>query len=214
MKRIKRILTLLLALATALSLAACGAQKDEPAAGDDGTAAEEKKLVIYSAATDAQVNAVVPLFEERYGIEVEVITGGTGELLARVRAALRLNRYGALRGGNAPAGEFRAQGMRINYDRRKVFVDEQEIKLTQTEYNIVAFLSQHAGRVMTYAAIVKAIWGDTDIGSTKKLQVNMANIRKKLGSRPGSNNYILNELGVGYRMIDEDNDTRNRENLE
>ena len=57
----------------------------------------------------------------------------TGELLARVRAALRLNRYGALRGGNAPAGEFRAQGMRINYDRRKVFVDEQEIKLTQTE---------------------------------------------------------------------------------
>ena len=138
----------------------------------------------------------------------------TGELLARVRAALRLNRYGALRGGNAPAGEFRAQGMRINYDRRKVFVDEQEIKLTQTEYNIVAFLSQHAGRVMTYAAIVKAIWGDTDIGSTKKLQVNMANIRKKLGSRPGSNAYILNELGVGYRMIDEDNDTRNRENLE
>ena len=127
-----------------------------------------------------------------------------GELLARVRAALRLNRYSAMHGGNAPAGEFRAQGMRINYDRRKVFVDEQEIKLTQTEYNIVAFLSQHAGRVMTYAAIVKAIWGDTDIGSTKKLQVNMANIRKKLGSRPGSNAYILNELGVGYRMIDED----------
>ena len=124
----------------------------------------------------------------------------TGELLARVRAALRLNRYSAMHGGNAPAGEFRAQGMRINYDRRKVFVDEQEIKLTQTEYNIVAFLSQHAGRVMTYAAIVKAIWGDTDIGSTKKLQVNMANIR----SRPGSNAYILNELGVGYRMIDED----------
>ena len=86
MKRIKRILTLLLALATVLSLAACGTQKDEPAAGDDGTAAEEKKLVIYSAATDAQVNAVVPLFEERYGIEVEVITGGTGELLARIDA--------------------------------------------------------------------------------------------------------------------------------
>ena len=94
---------------------------------------------------------------------------GTGELLARVRVALRL---------------------------------------TQTEYNIVAFLSQHAGRVMTYAAIVRAIWGDTDVGSTKKLQVNMANIRKKLGSRPGSNPYILNELGVGYRMIDEDPESR------
>ena len=126
---------------------------------------------------------------------------GTGELLARVRAALRVNRYG---GGSLPGGVFSAQGLTINYERRKVFVDGQEVRLTQTEYNIVAFLSEHAGRVMTYAAIVRAIWGDTDASSTKKLQVNMANIRKKLGSRPGSNTYILNELGVGYRMIEED----------
>ena len=128
---------------------------------------------------------------------------GTGELLARVRVALRLNRYSAAGSGTA-SGEFRAQGLRIQYDRRKVFVEGEEARLTQTEYNIVAFLARNAGRVMTYAAIVKAIWGDTDVGSTKKLQVNMANIRKKLGSRPGSNPYILNELGVGYRMIDED----------
>ena len=126
---------------------------------------------------------------------------GTGELLARVRAALRVNRYG---GGSLPGGVFSAQGLTINYERRKVFVDGQEVRLTQTEYNIVAFLSEHAGRVMTYAAIVRAIWGDTDASSTKKLQVNMANSRKKLGSRPGSNTYILNELGVGYRMIEED----------
>jgi two-component system KDP operon response regulator KdpE len=129
------------------------------------------------------------------------------ELLARVRVALRLNRYSRT-GDAASGGEFQAQGLRINYDRRKVFVEGQEVRLTQTEYNIVAFLSQHAGRVMTYAAIVRAIWGDTDVGSTKKLQVNMANIRKKLGSRPGSNPYILNELGVGYRMIDEDPESR------
>ena len=131
---------------------------------------------------------------------------GTGELLARVRAALRVNRYSTA--GSLPPGTFTAQDLEINYERRKVFVAGQEIKLTQTEYNIVAFLSEHAGRVMTYAAIVRAIWGDTDCGSTKKLQVNMANIRKKLGSRPGSNNYILNELGVGYRMIDEDSDSK------
>ena len=131
---------------------------------------------------------------------------GTGELMARVRAALRVNRYSTA--GSLPTGTFTAQDLEINYERRKVFVAGQEIKLTQTEYNIVAFLSEHAGRVMTYAAIVRAIWGDTDCGSTKKLQVNMANIRKKLGSRPGSNNYILNELGVGYRMIDEDGDSK------
>ena len=131
---------------------------------------------------------------------------GTGELLARVRAALRTNRY-----SSNPTGTFRAQDLTINYERRKVFVGEEEIKLTQTEYNIVAFLSEHAGRVMTYPAIVKAIWGDTDCGSTKKLQVNMANIRRKLGSRPGQNTYILNELGVGYRMIDEDRDPHTEE---
>ena len=125
----------------------------------------------------------------------------TGELLARVRAALRLNRF-----SSNPTGVFQAQDLLIQYERRKVYVGGEEIKLTQTEYNIVAFLSEHAGRVMTYPAIVRAIWGDTDCGSTKKLQVNMANIRRKLGSRPGHNNYIMNELGVGYRMIDADHD--------
>ena len=138
---------------------------------------------------------------------------GTEELLARIRAVLRSHRH-SVENESTPGGKFCLQDLLIDYDTRQVFVGKDEIDLTQTEYNIVAFLSEHAGRVMTYPAIVRAIWGDTDIGSTKKLQVNMANIRKKLGSRPGSNAYILNELGVGYRMIDEDNDTHNRENLE
>ena len=130
---------------------------------------------------------------------------GTAELLARVRAALRTSRN---RARVAPSNLFTVDDLVIDYDRRQVSVGGSPVHLTQTEYNIVAFLSQHAGRVMTYAAIVRAIWGDTDVGSTKKLQVNMANIRKKLGSRPGSNPYILNELGVGYRMIDEDPESR------
>ena len=59
--------------------------------------------------------------------------------------------------------------------------------------------------MMTYAMIIKAIWREyPDDGSIKKLQVNMANIRKKLGAKPGGNNYIINELGVGYRMCDRD----------
>ena len=130
---------------------------------------------------------------------------GTAELLARVRAALRASRN---RTRVEPSNLFTVDDLVIDYDRRQVSVGGSPVHLTQTEYNIVAFLSQHAGRVMTYAAIVRAIWGDTDCGSTKKLQVNMANIRKKLGSVPGRNTYILNELGVGYRMIDEDTDAR------
>ena len=68
---------------------------------------------------------------------------GTGELLARVRVALRLNRYSRT-GDAASGGEFQAQGLRINYDRRKVFVEGQEVRLTQTEYNIVALSPQMA----------------------------------------------------------------------
>lgn len=61
-------------------------------------------------------------------------------------------------------------------------------------------LSKSAGRVLTYAEIVQGVWGTDDIGSTKKLQVNMANIRKKMGAKPGANKYIQNELYIGYRM--------------
>ena len=126
---------------------------------------------------------------------------GTAELIARVRAALRSHHQAA---GAQPDGKFIAGGLMIDYASRQVLLDGQEVKLTQTEYNIVALLSEHSGRVMTYASIVQAIWGETDPGSTKKLQVKIANIRKKFGSKPGDNPYILNELGVGYRMVEED----------
>ena len=92
--------------------------------------------------------------------------------------------------------------MVIDYDRRIVTVAGAEVKLTQTEYNILALLSEHTGKVLTYSSIISTIWGRIDEGSTKKLQVNMANIRKKLGSKPGDNRYIINELGVGYRIQD------------
>ena len=124
---------------------------------------------------------------------------GTGELLARVRAALRNTRQAEA----ALAGTFCVADLLIDYDRRQVSVAGQNVHLTQTEYNILALLSQHTGKVMTYAAIIRAVWGGMDDSSVKKLQVNMANIRKKLGCRPGDNRYVINELGVGYRMADE-----------
>ena len=128
---------------------------------------------------------------------------GTAELIARIRATLRNSRYGTT-SGSLPGGQFKAGGLTIDYERRRVFVNGREIKLTQTEYNIVVLLSEHSGRVMTYSSIVRTIWGGTDYSSTKKLQVNIANIRKKFGSTPGDNPYIQNELGIGYRMIEED----------
>ena len=127
---------------------------------------------------------------------------GTAELVARVRAALRSRRAGADQNA-LPGGKFVLSDLVIDYDRRQVFAGEHEVKLTQTEYNIVSLLSEHCGKMMTYAAIIKAVWGYPDEGSVKKLQVNMANIRKKFGSKPGEDNYIINEIGVGYRMNSE-----------
>lgn len=124
----------------------------------------------------------------------------SGELLARVRAALRNNRFSADK-GRLPSGRFTIKDMEIYYDARQVFIKGEEIHLTQTEYNIVALLSENCGKMMTYSSIIKAIWGGyTQEGSIKKLQVNMANIRKKFGDKPGETNYFVNELGVGYRL--------------
>ena len=124
---------------------------------------------------------------------------GTAELQARIRTALR-NSNPFMGSGNFLQGKFKSGDLEIDYDERKIFIAGEELKLTQTEYNIVSLLAKKAGRVLTYAEIVQAVWGSDDVGSTKKLQVNMANIRKKMGSKPGANKYIQNELSIGYRM--------------
>lgn len=128
----------------------------------------------------------------------------TAELLARVRSALRHRRYDDQDGA---IGEvFTLGDLKIDFRRRLVTVEGKEVKLTQTEYNIVTVLAHHAGKVMTYTSIIRAVWGSTDEGSVKKLQVNLANIRKKFGVRPGDRKYISNELGVGYRMMSPENE--------
>ena len=123
----------------------------------------------------------------------------SAELLARIRMTLRNYRHSAEE-GKYPCGRFRLGDLELDYDARQVFVNGEEIKLSQTEYNIIALLSEHCGKMMTYPSIIKEVWGYSNEGSIKKLQVNMANIRRKFGVKPGESWYISNELGVGYRM--------------
>lgn len=121
------------------------------------------------------------------------------ELLARIRMTLRNYRHCA-DSGKLPGGKFQVRDLSIDYDARQVFIAGREIMLSQTEYNIVALLSEHCGKMMTYSAIIKGVWGHPNEGAVKRLQVNMTNIRKKFGVKPGEARYITNELGVGYRM--------------
>ncbi len=123
----------------------------------------------------------------------------SAELLARIRVLLR---YGSHRSesGKLPSGTFESGELKIDYNARLVYYYGNEIKLTQTEYNILCFLSESQGKMLTYASIINGVWGQSDETSVKKLQVNMANLRKKFGVKVGDNWFISNELGVGYRF--------------
>ena len=129
----------------------------------------------------------------------------SAELLARVRTVLRNYQHRA-DSGKLPGGRFHVRDLVIDYDARQVFVRGGEVKLSQTEYNIVALLSEHCGKMMTYSAIIKGVWGRSDEGSVKRLQVNMANIRRKIEEDPAQPQYIFTEVGVGYRMAEDEDE--------
>ena len=127
---------------------------------------------------------------------------GTSELLARIRTALR-HTDRALGEGGERKGVFAVGGLSIDFDRRLVNVDGQTVHLTQIEYKIISLLSKYAGRVLTYEFIIKNIWGPHAPKDNQILRVNMANIRRKLEKNPSDPQYILTEVGVGYRMVEE-----------
>jgi len=128
---------------------------------------------------------------------------GTGELLARIRTALRHAWHRSNMGGEA-SHVFTTGGLRLDYDLRRVEVDGTAVHLTQIEYKILALLCKYAGRVLTYDFILNNIWGPFNSCDNQILRVNMANIRRKLEKNPAEPRYIFTEIGVGYRMIDPD----------
>ena len=121
---------------------------------------------------------------------------GSPELLARIRAALRRA------GPAAQEPRFTVGGLTIDYEKHLVTLAGQPVHLTAGEYRLVELLSRHAGRVLTYDRISEAMWGDAAGGNSQLLRVNMANIRRKLEQNPAEPQYILTEIGVGYRMRD------------
>ena len=128
---------------------------------------------------------------------------GTGELLARIRTALRHTRSGAA-GSVAADGIFIAGALTIDYNKHWVLVNGENARLTQNEYKIVSLLGLHAGKVLTYDFILKALWGPAAAGNNQVLRVHMANIRRKIEKNPAEPEYIFTEVGVGYRMVEAD----------
>ena len=124
---------------------------------------------------------------------------GTGELLARIRTALRH----AQRSHTHASHLYEVGDLSIDFERRLLKVKGQEVHLTQIEYKLVCLLAQNAGRVMTYESIITKIWGPYADNDNQILRVNMAHIRRKLEENPAEPQYIFTEIGVGYRMREE-----------
>ncbi|MFN8456619.1 MAG: response regulator [Anaerolineae bacterium] len=122
---------------------------------------------------------------------------GVGELLARLRVALRH----AAPQEDTPV--FTNGGLMINLASRMVKVNQQEVQLTPTEYDLLKLLVTHAGKVVTHPQILRQIWGPGQEDNAHMLRVNMSNLRRKLEADPTRPTYIITEPGVGYRLRDD-----------
>jgi two-component system KDP operon response regulator KdpE len=119
---------------------------------------------------------------------------GVGELLARIRAALRRSLQ------QAPEPVYRIEGLEVDMARRRVSANGEEMQLTPTEYELLRLLVTHAGKVLTHSQILKQIWGVAYMEQPHVLRVNISNLRRKIEKDPSRPRYILTEPGVGYRL--------------
>ncbi|GAA0696340.1 response regulator transcription factor [Paraclostridium ghonii] len=127
---------------------------------------------------------------------------GVSELLARIRVCLR----NIVKESNFKLEEgsiFQVRDFKIDYEKRKVYINNEEIHLTPIEYKLVVLMSKYAGKVLTHKFIINEIWGSYMENETQSLRVFMASIRRKIEKDPTQPEYIITEMGVGYRMIDE-----------
>ncbi len=121
-----------------------------------------------------------------------------GELMARIRVAER-----SLQKVGGDAGTiFTCDWLTVDYEKRRVLVEDVEIHLTPTEYKTLLLLIANRGKVLTHNYIIRKIWG-YDGGDSKSVRVFMANLRRKLEKDTAHPRFILTEVGVGYRFADE-----------
>jgi two-component system KDP operon response regulator KdpE len=121
---------------------------------------------------------------------------GTGELLARMRAALRHA------GPPSEGPVFTSGELTVDLARRAVTVGEHEVQLTPTEYDLLRALVTHAGKVLTHHHLLREVWGMGYEEELHMLRVNISNLRRKIEPDPTRPRYLLTEPGVGYRLRD------------
>lgn len=129
---------------------------------------------------------------------------GTSELLARIRTSIRHSNRLA-KDSPLNARPYYASGLTVDFDKRRVSLNEKEIHLTQIEFKLLSLLARNSGKVLTYSFIIGEIWGPyADNNNNQILRVNMANIRRKIEENPAEPQYVFTEIGIGYRMLEDE----------
>jgi two-component system KDP operon response regulator KdpE len=154
-----------------------------------------------------QTPVIVLSVQDREAEKIEALDNGaddyvtkpfkTGELLARMRAALRHANK-----GQSEEPIFRAGDVEVNLAARRVTKNGQPVKLTATEYVLLRLFIQHAGRVLTHWQILREVWGPNHEDKTAYLRVYIARLREKLENDPACPKLFLTESGVGYRLAE------------
>jgi two-component system KDP operon response regulator KdpE len=122
---------------------------------------------------------------------------GLGELLARIRVALRHS----ARSPEMPEAEvFTTGNLKVDLGKRLVYVDDREIHLTPIQYRLLSVLVKHAGKVLTHHQILKEVWGPSCVDHAHYLRIYMSQLRQKLEADPTQPQYLRTESGVGYRL--------------
>ena len=119
----------------------------------------------------------------------------TEELVARIRSVLR-----RVAGAHGSTPVFTVGDLLVNFDRREVWLRGEAVKLTPTEYDLLKYLIEHAGKVLTHRMLLTAVWGPAYSDQTQYLRVFVGQLRKKLEKDPARPRFILTDPGVGYRL--------------
>ena len=172
---------------------------------DLGLSDMDGKEVLVRARAFSSLPVIVLSARDREAEKIEALDLGAndyvekpfkiGELLARMRVAARLAAH-----EQAKPAVFEADGLRVDLERRLVTRDGVPVKLTPKEYDLLAFLVHHAGRVATHRQILLNVWGPAHAQDTPYLRVFVGQLRAKIEAKPEQPRLILTEPGVGYRL--------------
>jgi len=119
---------------------------------------------------------------------------GTGELMARMRVVMRRL------ANKSDEPTLQVDKLKMDLSRRIVTMDETQISLTPTEYEILRLLLQNAGKVLTHHQLLRQVWGTAYESEMHILRVNISNLRRKIEPDPARPHYLVTESGVGYRL--------------